>query len=124
MARERESSATVVVPTEDLALDPQECTAISRTLQEALTNVARHADARAVRVSLAQRNSRVLLVVQDDGKGISDSDLTSWKGSLVLLGIRERAQACGGELQIWGVPGKGTTLAMEILLGASAQQRA
>jgi signal transduction histidine kinase len=104
----------VSVPTDDLALDAERCTAIFRILQEALTNVARHAEAKVVRASLAQRNGRVLLVVQDDGKGIRDSDLTASKGSLGLLGIKERAQACGGELQVWGEPGLGTTLAVDI----------
>lgn len=112
----------VSVPTEDLDLDADRCTAIFRILQEALTNVARHAEAKVVRASLAQRNGRVLLVVQDDGKGIRDSDLTASKGSLGLLGIRERAQACGGELQIWGEPGTGTTLAVEIPLSDRAQE--
>jgi len=104
----------VSVPTEDFDLDGDRCTAIFRILQEALTNVARHAEAKVVRVSLAQRNGRVLLIVQDDGKGIRDSDMTVPKGSLGLLGIRERVQACGGELQIWGEVGTGTTLAVDI----------
>jgi len=104
----------VTVPTEDFDLDADRCTAIFRILQEALTNVARHAEAKVARVSLARRNGRVLLTVQDDGKGIRDSDMTVSKGSLGLLGIRERVQACGGELQIWGEAGTGTTLAVDI----------
>jgi len=104
-------------PTEDLALEADRSTAIFRIFQEALTNVARHAEAKVVRVSLAHRDGRVLLVVHDDGKGILDSDLAAPKGSLGLLGMKERAQACGGELQIWGDPGKGTTVAVEIPLG-------
>jgi len=104
----------VSVPTEDLDLDADRCTAVFRILQEALTNVARHAEAKVVRVSLAQRNGRVLLMVQDDGKGIRDSDMAVSKGSLGLLGIRERVQACGGELQIWGEAGTRTTLAVDI----------
>jgi len=107
----------VSVPTEDLALDADRSTAIFRIFQEALTNVARHAEANVVRVFLTHRNGRVLLVVQDDGKGILESDLAVSKGSLGLLGMKERAQACGGKLQIWGEPGKGTTVAVEIPLG-------
>src|SRR6266545_2612586 len=83
------------------------CKKHSRTLR-------RHAKAQVVRVSLTQRNARFLLVVQDEGKGILDTDLTGSKGSLGLLGIRERVQACGGELQIWGDAGTGTTLAVDI----------
>jgi PAS domain S-box-containing protein len=104
----------VSVPTEDLALDANRSTAIFRILQEALTNVARHAEAKVVRVSLVHRNGRVLLVVQDDGKGILDSDLASSQGSLGLLGMKERAQACGGELHIWGEAGRGTTVAVDM----------
>jgi len=104
----------VCVPREDLVLDADLSTAIFRIFQEALTNVARHAEAKMVRASLTHRNGKVLLAVQDDGKGIRDSDLAASKGSLGLLGMKERAQACGGELQIWGEPGKGTTVAVAI----------
>jgi len=100
----------VCIPTEDLVLNTDLSTAIFRIFQEALTNVARHAEAKTVRASLTHRNGKVLLAVQDDGKGIRGSDLAASKGSLGLLGMKERAQACGGELQIWGEPGKGTTV--------------
>jgi PAS domain S-box-containing protein len=102
------------VSTEDLDLDSDRSTAIFRILQEALTNVARHAKAKVVRISLRREPSRVLLVVQDDGIGILDSELTVMKRSLGILGMRERAHACGGELQIWGDKGKGTTVAVDI----------
>ena len=95
-----------------MPLDADRSTAIFRILQEALTNVARHAQATMVRASLVQQNGDVVLVVQDDGKGISESDVeSSSRTSLGLLGMKERAEACGGELQIWGDPGTGTTLA-------------
>ena len=79
---------------------------------KALTNVARHAEAKVVRVSMACRNG-VVLVVHDDGKRILASDLPAAKKSLGLLGMQERAQACGGKLQIWSEPGRGTTVAVE-----------
>ncbi len=106
----------VSVPQEDHALDAQVSTAIFRIFQEALTNVVRHAEAKVVRVSLTYRNDLVVLMVQDDGKGILDSDLVPSKGSLGLLGMRERAQACGGTLRIWGEPKKGTTVIVEVPL--------
>jgi two-component system sensor histidine kinase UhpB len=77
----------VSVPAEDMALEPDHATAIFRIFQEALTNVARHAEATKVRASLAHRDGRLLLVVEDDGKGIRDSDLALAKGSLGLLGM-------------------------------------
>lgn len=104
----------ISVPPEDLDLNPDSATAIFRILQEALTNVARHADAKSVRVSLVRRHARLLLIVEDDGKGILESDLARHKGSLGLLGMKERAEACSGEMHIWGEPGLGTTVAVEI----------
>ncbi len=113
----------VSVPQEDFPLRADRSTAIFRILQEALTNVTRHAQATLVRASLAQQNGNVVLVVQDDGKGISKSEVESSRTSLGLLGMKERAEACGGELQIWGDPGKGTTLALQIPLAESEYQR-
>ena len=112
----------VSVPQEDFPLGADRSTAIFRILQEALTNVARHAQATMVRASLAQQNGNVVLVVQDDGRGISESEVESSRTSLGLLGMKERAEACGGELQIWGDPGKGTTLALQIPLAESEYQ--
>jgi len=53
-------------------------------------------------------------VVTDDGKGISETAVEDSRTSLGLLGMKERAEGCGGEMQIWGDPGKGTTVAVEI----------
>jgi len=70
----------VSVPQEDFPLDADRSTAIFRILQEALTNVTRHAEAKMVRASLAQQDGNVLLVVQDDGKGIRESDMSPHHG--------------------------------------------
>ena len=99
-----------------MALDSERSIAIFRIFQEALTNVARHAQATRVDISLVQRDNRLSLVVQDDGKGIGQNELDTKKGSLGILGMRERAQACGAELHIWGEPGKGTTIAVEAVV--------
>ena len=106
----------VSVPAQEFVLDPNCSTAIFRILQESLTNVARHADARNVRVALVCSDARLSLVVEDDGKGIQETDLASSKDSLGVLGMRERAEACGGELHIWGEPTLGTTVAVDIPL--------
>ena len=104
-------------------LDIAKRTMLFRVAQEALTNVTRHAEAKMVRASLAQQDGNVLLVVQDDGKGIRESDIeSSSRTSLGLLGMKERAEACGGELQIWGDPGTGTTVALQIPLAESRHQ--
>jgi len=78
-----------------------------RILQEALTNVARHADASNVRVWLYHRDGQLRLGVEDDGKGMPSAARFTGK-SLGLLGMKERAQMAGGELQIESTPGMGT----------------
>jgi PAS domain S-box-containing protein len=99
----------ISLPGADLTLDPEHATALFRIFQETLTNVARHANATEVSVRLAKENGDVSLEVRDDGKGISEGQLSA-ASSLGILGMRERALLLGGELTINGVPGKGTTV--------------
>lgn len=85
-------------------------TAVFRIFQEALTNVARHAQgARHVSVKLVRRDSGLRLEVRDDGIGISQERLQG-PTALGLLGMRERARALGGYAKISGAPGEGTTV--------------
>jgi len=83
--------------------------ALYRIVQEALTNVARHARARQVRVELQCSADAVVLEVTDDGVGIAPGTLGN-NGSLGLVGMRERATALGAGFQIYGDPGRGTTI--------------
>ena len=87
---------------------PQVATAVFRVLQEALTNVARHAQAQAVAVTLVLGPRSVRLVVSDDGRGF-DAERVE-RRSLGLVGMRERAGALGGTLEVRGVPGRGTVV--------------
>jgi PAS domain S-box-containing protein len=103
----------VSVPPADLRLDGDRATAVFRIFQEALTNVIRHAEARAVRVSLYQEDGELVLIVEDDGKGFYEAKIS---GPLGLLGMKERAQMCGGEVQISSSPGKGTTVTVRVPL--------
>jgi PAS domain S-box-containing protein len=80
-----------------------------RILQEALTNVARHAQAERVAVSLTAHDSGVILAVEDDGVGITTDQLES-ADSIGLIGVRERVGALGGSVEITALPGKGTRL--------------
>lgn len=73
--------------------------ALFRIFQEALTNIAKHANASRVAVSLCQVGDDILLEIEDDGKGIDDTDLAKPK-SFGLRGVRERMNALGGELHI------------------------
>ncbi|MGA2889191.1 MAG: CHASE3 domain-containing protein [Terracidiphilus sp.] len=104
----------VSVPPVDLHLDGDRATATFRIFQECLTNVTRHAQAKSVRVDLRQEDENVLLVVQDDGIGFQESDLSSALGSLGLLGMKERAQFCGGDVHISSSLGKGTTITVRV----------
>jgi signal transduction histidine kinase len=93
-------------------------TALYRIVQEALTNVARHAQAHSVSVVLEKRATSVKLIVEDDGKGF---DVTSVMGpypheKLGLYGMRERASLLGGTLTIESTPGTGTAIYVEIPL--------
>jgi PAS domain S-box-containing protein len=90
-------------------LDPTFSTAFFRILQEALTNVTRHAQAQSVDVLLEHHDGILHLRVKDDGRGITADVLNSGR-SLGLLGIRERARRIGGEATISGGPGTGTTV--------------
>ena len=115
----------VSVPPVDLHMDGDRATAAFRIFQECLTNVIRHAQAKSVRVSLCQEDENILLVVEDDGIGFCESDLSNSLGSLGLLGMKERAQFCGGEVQISSSPGKGTTVTVRVPVdtpGAERQQ--
>lgn len=91
-------------------------TSIYRIVQEAFTNCARHAHAKSVLVSVQAKETRVVLVVQDDGVGF---DVTARSRSgLGLLGIQERVQDLEGSLRISSEKNKGTTLRVEIPIGA------
>jgi PAS domain S-box-containing protein len=90
-------------------------TALFRIYQEALTNVARHADATNVWGSLVLENDTFELTVTDNGCGINLEDVSS-RRSMGLLGMRERARALGGDVLVRGQPGNGTSVAARIPL--------
>jgi signal transduction histidine kinase len=83
----------------DLALDDAYSTAIFRIVQEALTNIARHAHARNVTVALHRVDSQLSISIQDDGRGIGEADMEKTT-SFGLLGMRERVWGLRGEISI------------------------
>ena len=91
-------------------------TVLYRILLEALTNVARHANAGTVWISVRQRPDRLVMEVRDNGKGIPDEAL-SRPGTMGLLGMRERALAAGGELRISRRPSGGTSVIVTLPIG-------
>ena len=100
-------------PQADIIIDPELATALFRILQETLTNVARHANATQVNVRLAKEDGGLALEVHDNGRGITEEQLSA-DSSLGILGMRERALLLGGELAISGTPGEGTTIIVRI----------
>jgi signal transduction histidine kinase len=100
------------VPSE-INLDKEKSTAIFRIFQEVLTNVARHANATSVKAVLKSEGHSVILIVKDNGTGISKERIGSYK-SLGLLGMKERARSIGGQFKITGTRGKGTTVTVKI----------
>ena len=99
----------------NMALSPEQSTALFRILQEILTNVARHTQATNVDIRLEQSGEQVVLQVEDNGKGISGVEQSGPK-AFGLLGMRLRAQQQGGSFDIQGTPGTGTTVTVTIPL--------
>jgi signal transduction histidine kinase len=95
-------------------MNPEQKVAIYRIVQEALTNVARHANAHRVVVVLHARDGHVDLSIEDDGRGPSQDDTPH----LGLLGMRERVSALGGTLETGAAEGAGFRVAARIPAGA------
>jgi PAS domain S-box-containing protein len=90
-------------------------TAVYRMVQEALTNVARHARATLVTIAVTVEDGMLRVRIQDNGVGISDAPAV--QGSHGLLGIRERARTLGGDARIYRPPEGGTVVEIGIALG-------
>jgi signal transduction histidine kinase len=90
-------------------------TALYRIVQEALTNVARHARATRADVLLERRGDHVVVVIEDNGRGF-DADIAHFaqQGHLGLVGMQERAEMLGGSLVIESTAGTGTTIVVEV----------
>jgi len=99
-------------------LDSDCNTAIFRIFQEALTNVARHAEATRIKISLKKADGEIELLISDNGKGISEDDVFS-PNSLGLIGMRERIRPFGGKIKLHSVPHKGTTLRVTLPVNKS-----
>jgi signal transduction histidine kinase len=93
-------------------LPPEVETALYRIVQEALTNVVKHAGARHVSVLLTRKAGSVSAVVEDDGVGFDPSE--DGDGGLGLVGMRERVALLGGRLSVESGPESGTTIAAEV----------
>lgn len=99
-------------------LSPETASHAFRIIQEALTNVIRHAQATSVDVAVQRAASAVILAVRDNGVGFVPGSLSGVR-SLGLVGMRERALACGGTLMVQGKPGEGTVIMVTIPVAAA-----
>jgi signal transduction histidine kinase len=97
------------------AVEQKIATAVVRILMEALTNVSRHAGATSVRVVLRRERGDIVLEVCDDGRGLTTDNISA-PTSFGLMGMRERALLCDGELSFSGRPDKGTMVLLRVPL--------
>ena len=129
-AREFEQQTGIPVvmrmPDKNLRLAPDHAGALFHIYQEALTNIAKHAGATLVTVTLEREGDALTLSICDNGRGIGAADLLQAQ-SLGLRGMAERAQSLGGTLALSAAPGGGTMLTIKTSLappvvGAQKQQ--
>jgi len=107
--------------TDQRRLDPELESTIYRVVQEALTNVSRHAQATQATISIVERDGVVRASVTDDGQGLPEADRLGprgdgLEGGFGMSGMRERAELVGGELELVPAPGKGTTMRLTVPL--------
>jgi signal transduction histidine kinase len=105
----------VEASTDGRRLSSDQQTVIFRIFQESLTNIARHAKASAVDVTLSERSGVVELQVRDNGRGISTRDLHDPR-AIGLLGMRERATLIGATCHVVGRRGRGTLVRIRVRL--------
>ena len=97
-------------------IDPERSTMLFRVVQEALTNVVRHAEASSVEVRVRRLGDVLAVEIEDNGKGIAPERLIN-RESWGVLGMHERAAYFGADLKITGGPVQGTLVAMSLPLG-------
>jgi signal transduction histidine kinase len=108
-------------------LDPELESTIYRVVQEALTNVSRHAKATRATISVSERGGQVTAAVTDDGEGLPEGGPSrprtpgeELKGGFGVSGMRERAELVGGELELVPAPGGGATMRLTVPLAGRA----
>jgi signal transduction histidine kinase len=97
----------------DCSLEKNRALAVYRIVQEALTNIARYAEATDIRVESKVNSESITVWIRDNGKGF-DTDTTSVRDSFGILGMKERADQFGGEVILESTPGEGTKVYMRM----------
>lgn len=109
----------VSIRIDDEQVDSDHATAVYRILQEAITNIARHSDASAISVKAETLGDYLTMEIRDNGRGFDQNNI-NMRESFGLIGMRERASALGGNLEVVGKRGEGTRLYLTMPLGAGA----
>lgn len=112
-------STNLLISGEEKRLNQKTETGLFRIIQEALNNVAKHSQARKVRVTIAINQRYVIINITDDGKGFEVDKVLSREcssESLGLPGMRERAELLGGKLTVKSSPGKGASITVNVPL--------
>jgi signal transduction histidine kinase len=103
----------VMIEVKEAIWDREFSTTCFRIFQETLTNIIRHANATRVSVRLSQVDHELVLTVRDNGRGILEKEIIHPR-SIGLIGMRERVAQVGGQVFLFGVPGRGTTVTMRV----------
>ncbi len=106
---------TLTWPTENVALDKLSETLVFRIVQEALTNIVKHADASRARIVANQAGGTFEISVTDNGCGFdAEGVLSASERGFGTRGMRDRAELFGGRLHIDSAPGEGTSVVLEL----------
>jgi PAS domain S-box-containing protein len=104
---------------EGTRLEPDIELVLYRIIQEALTNVVKHAGATVVSVIVERRNTEVVVIIEDDGRGFDAESIAEHAANrLGFVGMNERAAQFGGKIEVESAPGEGTTVFVRIPLKA------
>lgn len=113
---------TVQVSGQVLRLAPETETAIYRIVQETLNNISTHARAEHVQIRV-EFGAALRVVVEDDGMGFDHAQVRAAdRGRVGLIGMRERAESIGGQIQIESIPGRGTRISLQVPLSDEPTQ--
>ena len=109
---------SLALPKKDIPLDRTQSISLFRIFQESLTNIALHSHATEIKVSQVRNSDRVLLEIMDNGRGITNRQISS-PMSLGIQGMRERAYISGCDFNITSVKNKGTTVTLRFPVARS-----
>jgi len=121
-SRCREIPHKLILPKNDLSLNPTLTTSLFRIYQETLTNISRRAQASLVKISLELKDQAVILIIRDNGIGITEKNLKD-PHALGLLSLQERAAQWNGNVTIRGKEGKGATVTVRIPLPVASKNK-